>query len=266
MHTVIVAKVLRPDQVDDEKALRELKKEADALERFAHPVLLRGIRGRRQRPPAPPGPRAPRGSHPAAVAEEVRPSASRTVTPTGPSRQCRPPLSVPRRSSPSRREAEQHRYGSAPEVDRHEHLEDLGVGKEEFRWHGNPSLHGPRAVRSQSVGTDRFAGRRVGDRSDHVRGVDRHVVRSRSRASKEELSEDSEELPSDSPLRKYPQLTQEPPPFSKDVPPALGDMIMRTLSKNQDERPTAAEFASFLEEPVARVPRPRLRRGRPKLR
>jgi eukaryotic-like serine/threonine-protein kinase len=40
---VMVAKLLRPDQVEDERALRELRAEAELLGRLAHPVLLRGF-------------------------------------------------------------------------------------------------------------------------------------------------------------------------------------------------------------------------------
>lgn len=36
-----VAKVLRPDQAEDEKALRDLRREVDALESLAHPTLVR---------------------------------------------------------------------------------------------------------------------------------------------------------------------------------------------------------------------------------
>ncbi len=36
-----VAKVIRPDQVDDDKALRDLEREVDALESLAHPTLVR---------------------------------------------------------------------------------------------------------------------------------------------------------------------------------------------------------------------------------
>jgi eukaryotic-like serine/threonine-protein kinase len=39
----MVAKLLRPDQAEDEHALRALRREADALEALAHPVILRGF-------------------------------------------------------------------------------------------------------------------------------------------------------------------------------------------------------------------------------
>ena len=38
----MVAKVIRPDQVENEAALRGLRREAEALDSLAHPVILRG--------------------------------------------------------------------------------------------------------------------------------------------------------------------------------------------------------------------------------
>ncbi len=43
LFAIMVAKVIRPDQVDSSKALRELEEEAAALRRLAHPVLVRGF-------------------------------------------------------------------------------------------------------------------------------------------------------------------------------------------------------------------------------
>ena len=43
MFAICVAKVLRPDQVDGERALRELAEEAAILDRLAHPVIVRGF-------------------------------------------------------------------------------------------------------------------------------------------------------------------------------------------------------------------------------
>jgi serine/threonine protein kinase len=43
LFAIMVAKVLRPDQVDSSRALQELREEAEALERLAHPVLVRGF-------------------------------------------------------------------------------------------------------------------------------------------------------------------------------------------------------------------------------
>ena len=43
LFAVMVAKVLRPDRVDDEHDRRDLEREAEALAELAHPVLLRGF-------------------------------------------------------------------------------------------------------------------------------------------------------------------------------------------------------------------------------
>ena len=43
LFAIMVAKVIRPDQADSSKALRELEEEAAALRRLAHPVLVRGF-------------------------------------------------------------------------------------------------------------------------------------------------------------------------------------------------------------------------------
>lgn len=43
LYALGVAKVLRPDQAEDEKALRDLEREAEALAALAHPTLVRGF-------------------------------------------------------------------------------------------------------------------------------------------------------------------------------------------------------------------------------
>ncbi len=43
LYALVVAKVLRPDLADEEKALRDLGREAEALAALAHPMLVRGF-------------------------------------------------------------------------------------------------------------------------------------------------------------------------------------------------------------------------------
>src|SRR5918911_4127786 len=43
LFAVMVAKIVRPDQVDDPDARRDVRKEAEALSRLAHPVIVRGF-------------------------------------------------------------------------------------------------------------------------------------------------------------------------------------------------------------------------------
>jgi len=40
---LVVAKILRPDQTEDPRALKELRREAEIVDRLAHPVILRGF-------------------------------------------------------------------------------------------------------------------------------------------------------------------------------------------------------------------------------
>jgi serine/threonine protein kinase len=62
---------------------------------------------------------------------------------------------------------------------------------------------------------------------------------------------------------RYPQLSLEPAPLPRDVPPVLAEIVLRSLSRDPDERPTAAELADVLEPIDAALPRPRLGRMRP---
>jgi eukaryotic-like serine/threonine-protein kinase len=43
MHALLVAKVIRPDQVEDERALEDLRDEAEVLGRLSHPMIIRAF-------------------------------------------------------------------------------------------------------------------------------------------------------------------------------------------------------------------------------
>lgn len=43
LFSIVVAKLIRPDQVDSERARRSLRREAETLERLAHPMLVRSF-------------------------------------------------------------------------------------------------------------------------------------------------------------------------------------------------------------------------------
>jgi eukaryotic-like serine/threonine-protein kinase len=66
---------------------------------------------------------------------------------------------------------------------------------------------------------------------------------------------------------RWPQLDSEPLPFPKEIPAILSDPIMSALRPNPDDRPTAAELAREFEPLIAALPkRVILGRLRPKLR
>ena len=54
---------------------------------------------------------------------------------------------------------------------------------------------------------------------------------------------------------RFPQLEDEPASFPKDVPPVLSEPILACLRPDPDDRPTAAEVAGMLEPLVAALPR-----------
>lgn len=264
LHSLIVAKVVRPDQVEDEKALRELRKEAEALDRFAHPVLVRGFGAVLD------------GPRPHLVLEHLEgPTLRRLLKKFGPlPLEQLLPLGL--------------HVGSALHYLHEEGIVHLDVKP------GNVVMGAPPRLIDMSIWRTQESARRssggmgtrlymapeqcdpkkwgeIGPPAD-VWGIGVTLFEaltgkrpfSQSKL-KDELTSDPGEIAGDSPLRKYPQLTQYPAPFPKNTPEPLAEAILSTLSMNQDERPTAAELAEFLEEPTARVPRPTLRRRRPKI-
>ena len=65
----------------------------------------------------------------------------------------------------------------------------------------------------------------------------------------------------------FPQLDAEPNPPPKEIPPRAADLLVACLRKDPAERPSAAEVARGFEPLLEAIPeRPRLRRTRPKLR
>ena len=68
----------------------------------------------------------------------------------------------------------------------------------------------------------------------------------------------------DEPLpARFPQIAATPAPLPRDVPPAVAEIVLACLEKNPADRPTAREVAERLEPLVASLPRPRLGLFRP---
>lgn len=69
------------------------------------------------------------------------------------------------------------------------------------------------------------------------------------------------------PEERFPQLVHEPTPFSKEIPPVIADPIMSCLRKRPADRPTAEELAGALQPLVAALPKPSIvPRIRPRVR
>jgi serine/threonine-protein kinase len=68
----------------------------------------------------------------------------------------------------------------------------------------------------------------------------------------------SEPLP-----ERFPQILSAPAPFPRDVPPAVAELVLACLEKSPADRPVAGELAERIEPLVAGLPRPRLGLFRP---
>ena len=149
LFALVVAKLLRPDQVEDERARRELEREAEIVGRLAHPVILRGFdavldgltptscwstsRGRRSG-------RLIRRQSPA-----------RAVAAAGDPRRRGAPLPRSRGDRAPGREARQHRQGRAAAPDRPEHRASAGARRLADDGDRNRCLHGAEhAIRGRS--------------------------------------------------------------------------------------------------------------------
>jgi serine/threonine-protein kinase len=63
--------------------------------------------------------------------------------------------------------------------------------------------------------------------------------------------------------QRWPQLTHPPADLPRDVPPALAEAILATLSMDPADRPLPADLFDLLESLVAQLPRPTLGLFRP---
>ena len=252
LFSIMVAKVLRPEEAGRERPLRELRREADALERLAHPVLVRGFGAVLD------------GPHPHVLIEHLEgPTLRRLIKKGGPLplQQLLPlALHVAAALHYMARERMVHLdvkpdnivMGVPPR------LIDLSIACEVER---AARLRGP-------IGTDGYMapeqcghaenGARMGPASD-VFGLGAtlfHAVTGRKPFPREPDARDSED-----PLVRFPQLRDGPPPLPDPVPAPLGGLIRRMLHPDPAARPAAGEVATELEPLVGGLPR-KLRLGR----
>jgi serine/threonine protein kinase len=246
LFAVMVAKVTRPDQVEDERALRELRREAEALERLAHPVIVRGFDAVLE------------GPHPHLLIEHLEgPTLRRLIRRHGslPMEQLLP-LALHVAAALHYMSTEQWVHldvkpdnivmGIPPR------LIDLSIAR---------TLERARRLRG-SIGTDAYMAPEQCDADAHAGQVGaaadvwglgatlHHAAAGQvpfPRARNAHQSED--------PHTRFPQLVEEPLPLPDPTPEPLRDLIGRSLRKRPQERPTAAEVATGLEPLVAALPR-----------
>lgn len=242
----VVAKVVRPDLVEDASSLRGLRREADALAAVSHPVVVRALRA------------CPDGPRPHLVLEN---------------------LDGPRLSSLLRRggrlQPQQYLPLAIELASALHYLRHLGWVHLDVK-PSNTIMGAPARMIDLSVA------RRVEDaaRLTHVIGTDRYLAPEQAdpvRLGGPGPAADVWGLAAtmfeavaghrpfrdgdpaaDDPFARHPQLLEEPRRLPDDVPGAVREVLLAGLSRDPAYRPEPREVSEALEPVLASLPAPRL--------
>lgn len=251
LFAVMVAKLLRPDLAEGERARRGLAREAEALARLSHPVLLRGFDASLE------------GEFPHVLVEHLEgPTLRRLIKRTGPlPPQQLLPLALHVAAGLHYLAGEDMVHldvkpeniimGIPPRLIDFSLVQPVERARRIKGWIGTRAYMPPEQCAPGEAG-------QIGPASD-VWGLGAtlfHAIvgeppfgRAKSKSA-------------DAPLEdRFPQLTEEPRPWPAHVAPDLAESVSACLRKEPDERPTAAELALSLEPQVAALPK-KLRLGR----
>jgi eukaryotic-like serine/threonine-protein kinase len=238
----MVAKVVRPDQAEDESALRGLRREAEALQALAHPVILRAFDSVLDPP------------HPHVLVEHLEgPTLRRLIRRSGPlpAEQVLP-LALNVASA-------LHYMAAEGWVHLDLKPDNLVMGIPPRVIDLSLARTSERAARLRGyVGTNAYAAPEqcapngdVGPAAD-VWGLGAtlyHAVAGRRPFPRPESTTDGAD-----PETRFPQLVQDVRPWPKRVPSALAEAILSCLRKRPEERPSASELALALQPLVAALP------------
>jgi serine/threonine protein kinase len=255
LHAICVAKLIRPDRVDDEGALADLREESSVLDRLSHPVIVRGFD------------LVTEGPHPHLMIEHLEgPSLRRLIKRGGPlPLQQLIPLALSLAGAI-------HYMEQAGIVHLDVKPDNIIMGVPPRLIDLSVARSAERAVRlRRPVGTDaymapeqcdpaRFEGG-VGAPAD-VWGLGATLHHGLSGGRPFPRARDVRD--SDDPLERFPQLHADPEPLPGHLPPALIELVEAMLDPVPAERPRAAQVAASLEPLVAGLPRKMAlsRRGR----
>ena len=251
MHAICVAKLIRPDQSEDERALRDLQEEADLLDTLAHPVIVRGFDA------------VVEGRHPHVLIEHLEgPSLRRLLKRGGP---LPPEQLLPLALS----------VAGALHYMEHAGYVHLDVKPDNIVMWVPPRLIDisiarslERAGRSRGpLGTDAYMApeqcvaepeAQMGPAAD-VWGLGATLHHSLSGDRPFPRPKGARRDPD--PNVRFPQLHSEPEPLPDHVAEDVADLIADMLAFEPADRPSAAEVSERLEGPIARLPgRMRVRR------
>jgi eukaryotic-like serine/threonine-protein kinase len=246
LFAVMVAKVLRPDQTEDPVAVRDLRKEVEALERLAHPVIVRGFGAVLD------------GPHPHVLIEHLEGPTLRSLLRRGgplPMAQLLPlALHIAAALHYMAQEGFVHLdvkpdnivMGVPPR------LIDLSVARTFERAERVTGLVGTDAYMApEQCDPQRFPAA-IGPPAD-VWGLAAtlfHAAAGSVPFPREEGARQSEDL-----HVRFPQLVDPPVDLPPSAPRELADLVEAALAFDPAARPTAAELAMGLEPLVAALPR-----------
>jgi serine/threonine protein kinase len=245
LFAVMVAKVLRPDLAEDESAVRGLRREAEALDELAHPVLLRGFGAELE------------GPCPHVLVEHLEgPTLRHLIRREGPlPAQQVLPLALHIASVLHYLSTEDWVHldvkpdnivmGIPPR------LLDLSLARTVERARRLDDYIGTNAYMPPEQCAPGQAGE-IGPAAD-VWGLGAtlyHAVAGKLPFSRPRTREE------DAPLEdRFPQLVEEPRPWPVRVPEPLSEAVLACLCPDPDDRPTAAELALSLQPLVAALPK-----------
>lgn len=245
MRTLVVAKILRPGQADDDRARAVLAQERQLLESLAHPLLVRSFGGSNH------------GPHPHLVLEFVEgPRLSTLIRRFGVVLEQALPLAL--NVSAVLHYLAQRRVVHLDVKPRNlimagaPRLIDLSVAREfdrlgELRTPvGTDAYMAPEQCRPEGFGD-------IGSASD-VWGLGVTLFE----ALAGELP-----YPLPQPDTPFPQLTHEPRSPGQGVPIALQVLLLACLERDPANRPSAAQIGDALEPMVEALPAPRIGKFRP---
>jgi serine/threonine protein kinase len=243
---IMVAKVLRPAVAGDERARRDLEREAEALAALSHPVILRGFDA------------ALDGEHPHLLVEHLEgPTLRRLLRaePRLPLQQLIPlGLHVAAGIAYMATAGWVHLdlkpdnliMGVPPRII------DLSIARTTERAASTRGILGTDPYMApEQCGTPDFEGR-IGPAAD-VFGLAATLWRAAAGAAPFPRAKGGSR--SQDPDVRFPQLVAPPPEPPRDMPPALAELLRAGLARDPDDRPTARELASGFEPLLESLPK-----------
>jgi eukaryotic-like serine/threonine-protein kinase len=246
LYALGVAKVLRPELVSSERALRDLREEAELLERLAHPVIVRGFDAVLD------------GPRPHLLLEHLEGMTLRRLIRRG------GPVPLEQLLPLAAHVGAALRYMELKGVAHLDVKPDnvvMGIPPRLIDLSVARSLERASRIRSP-VGTDAYMAPEQCDPAGHpgevgppadVWGLGTTLHHALSGAVPFPRAAGARE--SEDPQVRFPQLIGEPVPLPGRLPPGLGELIADCLEKRPADRITAAELVDGLGPLVAELPR-----------